>query len=165
MRKIPLTILLAATCQSFSATTVDNITDTTSICTFRTTDGLALPVKKHFHDGKEIEFVEDPGNWFGASAHYLKGEPKVLYDPKVIGQYSVEFQAYTFQHELGHIKLNHHARNLAMYPAELEADCFAVKEMKKMGCSKKQIKNIHNQRVLFDYNPHMRENFWRCYEQ
>lgn len=165
MRKIALAALVLATCQSFSSSIADKIAAEPSTCAFAVKGGIALPAGKYFHNGKEIVFIKDPGNWYGASAHYLKGRPEILYDPVVLSRYPTILQAYTFQHEIGHIKLDHHARNLSIYPAELEADCFAAKKMKKMGCSKEQMVNIYIQIPLFDKYPEMGKNFWRCYDK
>jgi hypothetical protein len=86
-----------------------------------------------------VSFVASPTLRDVAVAVYDSQRPVIFYNPDLMGNFTPELRTFFFAHEYGHLAFHHtRASALGLRPAgrdsllqsrELEADCFAAREL------------------------------------
>ncbi len=157
MKKVSLTTLVLAACQTISTPLTESEPATQNTCTFTTINGIALPSGKHYDPaGREIVFEDLDWGWYLAeSGYYENGQPVVIYSAAGMQKHSKEFQSFVFHHEIGHFKLGHlrldlPVRGTILLQREKEANCYAIDYFENvLKCSPEQMKSIYEESLPY----------------
>lgn len=109
-------------------------------------------------NNKVISFKVDIDNEHGATTKYDKnGNPVVIYNPIWLSRLPKQGRQFFIYHEIGYLHLGHlekyHFPTISksdMEKAQLEADCYSVRELRKQGYSAEDMTVVYDTLFLED---------------